>query len=616
MGPVTPLIARATVLLTGLLARELGGSRRAEQVAAACAAVASIVLVTGHLLSTSTFDLLVWTAVSWLVVRAVRTGEDRLWLVAGVVLGVGLLNKPLPAFLAVGLLAGVAIAGPRRLLRNRHVWLGAAIALALWSPWIIWQADHGWPQIDVSRSIAAGGSASSQAWWAVVPFQFLLVSPVLAPVWIAGLVKLVRDPAVRDVRFLAWAWVVLAVVFMASGGKPYYLAGLLPALIAAGAVQVDGWLGHGRRRLRRGLLVAAVAGSAAIDLTIALPVLPADRAGPVIAANADVGETIGWPELARTVANVRRRLPGAERVVILARNYGEAGAIDRYGPALGLPHAYSGHNAYGDSGPPPDGSAPVIALGENLAAHLRDCTIATRINEPCRRRQRRARDARHGLSRAIALMDPGMAGAAPLRLNEVARPRDRSIDRAVIDACVELLEEVGRHRLSREQIARRAGVSLPAVNRRFDSVDDILLAVASTPPHEPQTLAGVDSLRSFLVASLTRTARTFATTRLRRSASELLAAAAGDERIEQALQSTLAELRADGLAWVEWARARGEVGPEVDGEALLDLVNGAAYYRLLWRGETIAEDEVEPLVDLLLAGAAPAPPGGSSGAVR
>ncbi len=211
-------------------------------------------------------------------------------------------------------------------------------------------------------------------------------------------------------------------------------------------------------------------------------------------------------------------------------------------------------------------------------------------------------------------MVTGMAGAAPLRLNEVARPRDRSIDRAVIDACVELLEEVGRHRLSREQIARRAGVSLPAVNRRFDSVDDILLAVASTPPHGPQTLAGVDSLRSFLVASLTRTARTFGATRVRRSASELLAAAAGDERIEQALQSTLAELRADGLAWVEWARERGEVGPEVDAETLLDLVNGAVYYRLLWRGETIGEDEVEPLVDLLLAGAAPAPPAGSSGA--
>lgn len=186
----------------------------------------------------------------------------------------------------------------------------------------------------------------------------------------------------------------------------------------------------------------------------------------------------------------------------------------------------------------------------------------------------------------------------------MARPRDRSIDRAVVDACVELLDEVGRHRLSREQIARRAGVSLPAVTRRFESVDDVLLAVASTPPHEPQTLPGVDSLRSFLVSSLTRMARTFATTPIRRPASELLAAAAGDERIEKALETTLADLRAEGLGWVEWARRRGEIAPEVDGEMLLDLVNGAAYYRLLWRGKAITEDEVEPLVDLLLAGAA------------
>src|SRR5215211_1430725 len=260
-GPLTPLIARAmdeiardsltalrlpsalasgaTVLITGLLARELGGSRRAELLAASCAAVASIVLFTGHLLSTSTIDLLAWTSLSLVAVRAVRTGEDRLWLAAGVVLGVALLNKPLPAFLALGLLAGVALAGPRRLLRNPYVWSGAAIALLLWSPWILWQADHGWPQLDVSRSVAEGRSTSSEPWWAVVPFQLLLVSPLLAPVWIAGLVRLFRDPAVREFRFLAWAWAVLAVVFMASGGKPYYLAGLLPALLGAGAEQ--GW---------------------------------------------------------------------------------------------------------------------------------------------------------------------------------------------------------------------------------------------------------------------------------------------------------------------------------------------------------------------------------------
>jgi 4-amino-4-deoxy-L-arabinose transferase-like glycosyltransferase len=404
-GPLTPLIARAaselapasltvlrlpaalaaglTVLLTGLLARELGGRGRTQVIAAACAAATPLVLFTGHMLSTSTFDLLAWTAVTWLVVRAVRTGRDRLWLVAGVVLGLGLLNKPLPAFLAAGLLAGIVIAGPRRLLRNPYVWAGAVIALVLGSPWIIWQAAHDWPQLDVARSIAAGGSTSSEAWWAVVPFQFLLAGPPLAPVWIAGLVALLRDRRLRDVRFVACAWIVLAGVFMATAGKPYYLAGLLPALIGAGAVQVDGWLQRGRAHARRALFAAALASCTAVSLVIALPVLPARSLGPVLAMNEDVGEMVGWPQFTRTIAGVYRRLPDRRRAVLLTRNYGEAGAIDRYGPALGLPHAYSGHNAYGDWGPPPPGAAPVIAVGlrpHELAARLRGCREAARID--------------------------------------------------------------------------------------------------------------------------------------------------------------------------------------------------------------------------------------------
>jgi Dolichyl-phosphate-mannose-protein mannosyltransferase len=403
-GPLTPLLARvmnaidpgsltllrlpsalaaaATVLLTGMLARELGGRARAQSLAAVTAAVAVIVLFTGHTLSTSTFDLLAWTLLSWLVVHAIRARRDRLWLVIGAVFGVALLNKPLPVFFAVALLAGIAVAGPRRLLHNRYLWAGAAIAVALWSPWLIWQTAHGWPQLTVSRAIAGGGSTSSQPWWAVVPFQALLAGPVLAPVWIAGLVRLFRDPALRNVRFLAWTWLFLAIAFMATGGKPYYLAGLLPVLIGSGSVWVDAWLDRGRARAGRVLLSAVVAISALAGLLIALPVLPADHAGPVVAMNPDVGETIGWPQLARTVANVAGRLPAGARPVVVTANYGEAGAIDRFGPALGLPQAYSGHNAYSHWGPPPDGSAPVIAIGfdpDKLATHMRGCTIATHV---------------------------------------------------------------------------------------------------------------------------------------------------------------------------------------------------------------------------------------------
>jgi 4-amino-4-deoxy-L-arabinose transferase-like glycosyltransferase len=387
-GPLTPLIARlmseidsdsltvlripsalaawAIVVVTGRIACELGGG---EVLAAACAAVASIVLVTGHLLSTSTFDLLAWTVVSWLVVRAVVRDDDRQWLFAGAVLGVGLLNKPLPAFLIAGLAAGVVIAGPRRLLRSSRVWAGGLIALALWSPWLIWQADHGWPQLDVSRSIASGGSTSSQPWWAIVPFQALLVSPVLVPVWVAGLVRLFRD---ARLAFVAWTWVVLAVLFMATGGKPYYLAGLLPVLLAAGALPVTRWMAESGGR--RALVTVAVAASAIIGGVVALPVLPVREAGPVVAVNPDIGETIGWPQFARTVARVQATEPGA---VVLTRDYGEAGAVDHYGPG----RAYSGHNAYGYWGPPPDG-APVVTVGlpRRDLARLRGCHEMARVD--------------------------------------------------------------------------------------------------------------------------------------------------------------------------------------------------------------------------------------------
>jgi 4-amino-4-deoxy-L-arabinose transferase-like glycosyltransferase len=400
-GPLTPLIAHVfnglspgsltvlrvpsalmtagTILVTGLTAFELGGTRRAQLIAAACAAVASVVLVVGHLLSTSTFDLLAWALVIWLVARVIRTRDNRLWLVAGGVAGLALLNKPLIAFLLVTLAVGLIAVGPRQLLRSGWLWAGVALALLLWSPWLIWQAQHSWPQLEVSSSIAGGGSASSQPRWALLPFQFLLVSPVLAPVWIAGLVALFRSRRLRPFRLFAVAWVILVVIFLATGGKPYYLAGMFPVLLAAGAIQTDEWLECGRSRLRVRVLWCMVALSGVVSAVIALPVLPAKNAGPVVALNGDVGETIGWPDLARTVARAYHR--AGARAVIFTSDYGEAGAIDRYGPALGLPGAYSGHNAFGYWGPPPKRGGPVVSVGldSTQLASFRGCRLAARI---------------------------------------------------------------------------------------------------------------------------------------------------------------------------------------------------------------------------------------------
>jgi hypothetical protein len=255
------------------------------------------------------------------------------------------------------------------------------LAVLLWSPWLVWQARHGWPQFDVSASIASGGSGSSQPRSALVPFQFLLVSPVLAPVWVAGLAALQWRPALRRFRFFAVAWIVLVLTFLVAGGKPYYLAGMFAVLLAAGAIEVDSWLERGRQRTRAVLLAAALLTSGVVSALIALPILPARDAGAVIALNGDIAETIGWPDLVQTVADTYHHAGG--RPVIFTENYGEAGAIDRYGPALGLPQAYSGHNSFASWGPPPDRATTVIVVGisgPELARHFRGCRLAARVD--------------------------------------------------------------------------------------------------------------------------------------------------------------------------------------------------------------------------------------------
>ncbi|MDN5747185.1 MAG: glycosyltransferase family 39 protein [Pseudonocardia sp.] len=354
------LMAAMVVLLTGLIAREFGADRPAQVLAASGMAVSAVLLLVGHSLSTTSIDLLVWAAVSWLVTRGLRDG-GAIWLAAGAVAGVGLQNKTLPAFLLAALLAGVLVAGPRGALRSPWPWLGGLLALALWAPHLIWQAANGFPQLELSAAIAAGSSGTSEPWYAFPPYQLLLVSPLLVPVWALGWWRLARSTELRPWRGFAVAYVVLAVVFMVTGGKPYYLAGLYPVLLAAGAEPVLRWARAGA--WRKITLGAALGLSLAVSSVLMLPLVPVDRLAdtPIVDVNYDGGETVGWPEFAATVAAVRAGLPAEEGVAVLTANYGQAGAVDHFLPASGP--AYSGHNAYWSWGPPPDDVPTLIVIG-------------------------------------------------------------------------------------------------------------------------------------------------------------------------------------------------------------------------------------------------------------
>ena len=245
--PLVPLIARAmsaiapgsltllrtpsaisaglVVVLTALTAREIGARRDGQIVAAVVMASGGILYGTGHLLSTSTFDLLAWAWIVWLVVRLLRTGNNRQWLLVGLVAGIGLLATNLVAFLMAGLMVGLLVAGPRHVLRSPYLWIGGVVALALWAPYLAWQGAHGWPELAVSRSIRRQVGH-------VDPAGGVHPRPVAEPrsgrraAWVYGLIRLFRDSAVRRWRPVGVAYVFLLVVFIALGSKSYYLAGM------------------------------------------------------------------------------------------------------------------------------------------------------------------------------------------------------------------------------------------------------------------------------------------------------------------------------------------------------------------------------------------------------
>jgi 4-amino-4-deoxy-L-arabinose transferase-like glycosyltransferase len=375
------LVVAVVVVLVALIARELGAGATGQLVGAAGTAAAAFVLAVGHLLSTTTFDLLVWIGLLLVVARILGGADERLWLLAGLIVGVGLENKQLPLLLVIALVVGLAL--DRRLLgllRSPWLWGGVGLAVALWLPGLVWQAVHGFPQLTLTEDIRRDEGAESRA--TLVPLQLLLVGPLLVPVLGVGLWALLRDRAMRVWRPLGFAYLVLLAVVFASAGKPYYAAPYLLFLLAAGSVKVERWLTSRPRQLA---LAACLLASAAVAVLVTLPVLPADRleSTPIPDLNEDAIETVGWPELVRTVARVYDSLPARERrtAVVFAGNYGEAGAVDRFGLDHGLPRAYSAQNAYARFGIPPGSAGPVIVLGyRDPSVDFRACRRAATID--------------------------------------------------------------------------------------------------------------------------------------------------------------------------------------------------------------------------------------------
>jgi hypothetical protein len=378
------LAAGATTLLAALVAREIGGGRRAQLIAAGCTAVSGFALAVGHFVTTTTFDLLSTTVFLWLVVRALARREAWLLLPAGLVVGIGFEAKPQVGIVALVAAAALLATGPRWPFRSWWTVAGAAAAVALAAPYLVWQQQHGWPQVTVAGNI--GGSAEGGR-IGFVPFQLLLVSPVLVPVWVAGLLAPFRREALRALRFLPMTYLALLLIYVVGNGKAYYLGSLYPVLLGLGAAPVADWTLRSRRHVS--LLWAAIGFSAVVSAFIALPLLPERslQGSVVMAINPDQGETVGWPRFVDAVAAAWRRLPPAERArtAIFTANYGEAGAIDLLGRRRSLPRAYSGHNGFSEWGRPGHADARALLVGfdgpNDAAPFFTSCRRLGRVDD-------------------------------------------------------------------------------------------------------------------------------------------------------------------------------------------------------------------------------------------
>ena len=362
------------IVLTVLIARELGAGRLGQTAVAIATATCPGVLAAGHLLSTTTLDLLLWATLAFLVIRILRTGDVRLWPVAGLVIGIGLLNKWTIGFLVVGLALGILLDPERRLMANRWFAGGIAIALILWAPNLWWQGTHGWPQLQMIVDLQQTNSdlGSTISW---LPLQFAITGYLGAALWIPGLRRVFRSDDGRPYRALGIAYLSLAVMLaVAAGDKPYYVTGLYFPLMAAGTVPFERWWARNAGRTRRPAVVAILSALTLVGMPIVLPIVPASTLADISLQdiNYDLGEQIGWPAIAREVGDAWRDLPEADRThaVILTSNYGEAGAIERYG--VDLPTPYSGHTSYWWWATPPPGTATVLAIGEFSSTYLQE----------------------------------------------------------------------------------------------------------------------------------------------------------------------------------------------------------------------------------------------------
>jgi len=358
------LAGMVLVVLTAVLARDLGGGAFAQFLGALGVVVAPGLLAMSNLFTMNAFEPLFWMGCAWCVVRMIKTGRRKPWIWFGALAGMGLENKHSMLIFGAAMVLGLLLTPERRVLASRRLWVGGAIAALIFLPNLLWNIDHHFPFLEIQENIRRNGRNVPLGPLAFFGEEALDMLPLSLPVWLAGLWFYFFAKSGRRFRALGWAWLLTAMVIVALSPRVYYLFPAFPLLFAAGGVAWETWLARPGLRWAKAAYPALMLAGGALLAPLTIPVLPPEtyirytraiglgqpalethKLGPLPQIFAD---QFGWPEMVATVAGVYNSLPVDVRrnTAIFAPDYGDAAAIDLFGPRYRLPPALSGHQSY------------------------------------------------------------------------------------------------------------------------------------------------------------------------------------------------------------------------------------------------------------------------------
>ena len=382
------LAGTGVIVLTGLMARQLGADSFGQVLAALAVLVTPQYLGMNALLTMDSFDLLAWAAALYVLILILKYDRPKLWLVFGLVMGIGLTIKVTPLYFGLALVIGLALTPYRKYFRSPYLYLGGLIALAFLLPYLIWNVANDWPTIEFWQNYGNKVFQASPLEFLVQ--QVLIMHPISLPLWFSGLVYLFTEKG-KQYRLFGWMYLVLFLLFMIQHAKNYFLAPFYPVLFASGTTAMQqfassrGW--HWLGWLRANYVPFLVLGGILLA-PLTIPMLPLNAQVAYVRAfggtnvkseNSDTGvlpqnfaDRFGWEELAATMSDVYRSLPAQDRAkaCIFATNYGEAGALQFYGFKYHLPQIVSGHNNYFLWGPGNCTGEVLLYLGDADVADL------------------------------------------------------------------------------------------------------------------------------------------------------------------------------------------------------------------------------------------------------